>query len=272
MARKEVINEDGQIVHKYRRCDGMATYNIISGVFGVDNTLHLRDNSCRHYGPNCEIEVKICDNGNCYEFSKALNWTAEEHVCFHRLEKFWATKEEAYIEALQLSIESNVKYIADDLKHLEEDKAKLDGMQEKEVRYFTSDMAEIGASCYLEIDGVTRIIGTILLEDGTAGYLTNNNYLDEDRCDSYSGDRIILIEKKNRIKTERGDVVFVSSADYINYKENNAIERIKKSINVYKKSIERSERENNLLNSIIDRKDSLTYEQMVEMRNGEKKN
>jgi hypothetical protein len=263
MARKQVINERRYIVHKYRRCDGMATYNIISGVFGVASTLHLRDTSCNHSGPNCEIEVKICDNGNCYEFSKVLNWTAEEHVSFHRLEKFWATKEEAYIEVLHLNIESNVKYIADDLKHLEKDEAKLAGIQEKEVRYFTSDMAEIGATCYLETDGVTRIIGTILFEDGTAGYLTDNNYLDE-------GDRIILIEKENRIETERGDVVFVSGADFDNYKENNAIERIKKSINIYKKSIERSERENNLLNSIIDRKDSLTYEQMVEMRKGEK--
>lgn len=257
-------------VYKYRRCNGMATYNIISGVFGVDSTLHLRDTSCSHPGPNCEIEVVMCEDGKCYEFSKALNWTAEEHICFHRSEKFWATKEDAYIEVLHLNIESNTKYIADVLKHLEEDETKLDGMHEKEVRYFTSDMAKIGATCYLEIDGGTRIIGTILFEDGTTGYLTDNNYLDEDRYDSYGGDRIILIEKENRIKTERGDVVFTSWTDYDNYKTNNAIEKIKKSIDMYKKSIERSEREIKLFNSIIDRKDSLTYEQMVEMRKGEK--
>jgi hypothetical protein len=247
----------------------MATYNIISGVFGVDSTLHLRDTSCTHPGPHCEIEVVMCEGGKCYEFSKALNWTAEEHISFHRLEKFWATKEEAYIEALQLNVERSCKYIADDLKHLEEDEAKLAGMQEKEVRYFTSDMAELGATCYLKTDGTTRIIGTILFEDGTVGYLTDNNYLDEDRYDSYGGDRIILIERKNRIETERGDVVFVSKTDFDNHKENNAIERIKKSINVYKKSIERSEREIMLFNSILDRKDSLTFEQMMEMRKGE---
>ena len=255
-------------VYKYRRCHGMATYNIISGVFGVDSTLHLRDSSCRHLGPNCEIEVKICDDGNCYEFSKALNWTAEENISFHKLEKFWATKEEAYIEVLQLYIKSNVKEIADYLKRLEEYEAKVAGVQEEEVRYFTSDMAEIGATCYLEIDGGTKIIGTILFEDGTTGYLTNNNYLDVE--DSYDGDRIILIEKNNRIETERGDVVFASFTDYDNYKDNNAVEKIKKSINTFKKSIERSEREIMLFNSIIDRKDSLTYEQMVEMRKGEK--
>jgi hypothetical protein len=248
----------------------MATYNIISGVFGVDSTLHLRDTSCSHPGPNCEIEVVMCEGGNCYEFSKALNWTAEEHVSFHRSEKFCATKEEAYIEGLHLNIESNTKYIADVLKHLEEDETKLDGMHEKEVRYFTSDMAKLGATCYLEIDGGTKIIGTILFEDGTTGYLTDNNYLDDDRYDSYGGDRIILIEKDNRIETERGDIVFVSGTDFDNYKENIAIEKIKKSINTFKMSIERSEREINLFNSIIDRKDSLTYEQMLEIRKGEK--
>lgn len=256
-------------VYKHRTCNGMATYNIISGVFGVDSTLHLRDTTCSHAGPHCEIEVVMCDDGKCYEFSKALNWTAEEHISFHKLEKFWATKEEAYVEALQLNIERSCRYIADDMKHLEEDEAKLAGMQEKEVRYFTSDMAKMGATCYLESDGVTRIIGTITFEDGTAGYLTDNNYLDEDRFDSYGGDRIILIEKENRIETERGDVVFVSSTDFSNHKENNAVERIKKSINVYKKSIDRSEREIMLFESILDRKDSLTFEQMVEMRNGE---
>ena len=257
-------------VYKHRTCVGMATYNIISGVCGVDSTLHLRDTSCTHYGPHCEIEVVMCDGGKCYEFSKALNWTAEEHISFHRLEKFWATKEEAYVEALQLNIERSHKYIANDLKRLEEDEAKLAGMQEKEVRYFTSDMAKMGATCYLETDGTTKIIGTISFENGTVGYLTDNNYLDEDRYDDYGGDRIILIEKENRIETERGDVAFVSNTDFYNHKENNAVERIKKSIDVYKKSIERSEREIKLFNSILDRKDSLTFEQMMEMRNGEK--
>lgn len=255
-------------VYKHRTCVGMVTYNIISGVFGVDSTLHLRDTSCTHPGPHCEIEVVMCEGGKCYEFSKALNWTAEEHISFHRLEKFWATKEEAYIEALQLSIERSCKYIADDLKHLEEDEAKLAGMQKNEVRYFTTDMVKLGATCYLETDGVTRIIGTILFEDGTSGYLTDNNYLDENRFDSYGGDRIILFEKENRIVTERGDATFVSKIDFDNHKGNYAIERIEKSINVHKKSIERSEREIMLFNSILDRKDSLTFEQMVEMRNG----
>ena len=256
-------------VYKHRTCNGMATYNIISGVFGVDSTLHLRDTSCSHPGPHCEIEVVMCEGGKCYEFSKALNWTAEEHISFHKLEKFWATKEEAYIEALQLNIERHCKYIADDLKRLEEDEAKLEGMQEKEVRYFTSDMAKIGATCYLETDGVTRIIGTISFENGTTGYLTDNNYSDEDWDNGYGGDRIILVEIDNHIETERGDAVFVSGTDFDNRKGNNAIERLKKSIIVHKKSIERSEREIMLFNSILDRKDSLTFEQMVEMRKGE---
>ena len=256
-------------VYKHRAGVGMATYNIINGEFG-DNTLHLRDTSCTHSGPKCEIEVEKCNDGDCYQFSKALNWTAEEHISFHKLEKFWATKEEAYIEALQLNIERGRMYIADDLKHLEEDEAKLAGMQEIEVRYFTSDMAKLGATCYLETDGTTRIIGTISFENGSVGYLTDNNYLDEDRYDSYGGDRIILIEKENHIETERGDVVFVSKTDFDNYKGNYAVERIKKSIIVHKKSIERAEREIKLFNSILDSKDSLTYEQMVEMRNGKK--
>lgn len=255
-------------IYKYRSYNGMATYTIISGVFGIDKTLHLYDTSCTHPGPHCEIEVKIYENGKCYEFSKALNRTAKEYEYFHTLEKFWVTKEEAYIEALQLSIERRYKDITNDTKRLEDEEAKLANKQKKEVKYFTSDMAKINATCYLETDGFTRIIGIISFADNTTGYLTDNNYLDEDRYDSYGGDRIILVEKENRIETERGDVVFVSSTDYDNYKENLAIERIIKSIDMYKKSIDRLTRIIELCKSIIDRKESLTFEQMFEMRNG----
>lgn len=255
-------------IYKYRSCNGMATYTIISGVFGVDKILHLYDTTCTHPGPHCEIEVEMCEDRKCYQFSKALNHNAKEYEYFHTLEKFWATKEEAYIEALQLSIKRHHEDIIDNTKRLEEDEAKLAGMQKNEVQYFTSDMAKIGATCYLEIDDLTRIIGIISFADNTTGYLTDNNYLDEDRYDSYGGDRIILIEKENRIETERGDVVFVSSTDYDNYKENLAIERIIKSIDTYKKSIDCSTRVIELCKSIIDRKESLIFEQMFEMRNG----
>lgn len=129
-------------------------------------------------------------------------------------------------------------------------------------------MAKINATCYLEADGVTRIIGTILFADNTTGYLTNNNYSDEDRYDSYEGDRIILIKKENRIETERGDVVFASDTDFENYKENLAIERIIKSIDTYKKSIDCSTRNIELCKSIINQKESLTFKQMFDMRNG----
>jgi hypothetical protein len=258
-------------VYKYRSCNGMATYTIISGVFGVDKTLHLYDTSCTHPGPHCEIEVKMCENSRCYEFSKALNWTAKEYDYYHKLEKFWTTKEEAYIEALQISIKRHHEDITDNTRRLEEDEAKLAGMQKNEVQYFTSDMAKIGATCYLEIDGVTRIIGTILFEDGTTGYLTDNNYLDEDRYDSYGGDRIILIEKENRIKTEKGDVAFVSKTDFDNYKGNFKIERLIKSVDIYKKSIDCSTRIIKLCESIINQKESLTFKQMFDMRNGKVK-
>jgi hypothetical protein len=255
-------------VYKYRSCNGMATYTIISGIFGVDEILHLQDTSCTHPGPNCEIEVKMCENSRCYEFSKALNWTAKEYDYYHKLEKFWTTKEEAYIEALQLSIERRYKDITNDTKRLEDEEAKLANKQKKEVKYFTPDMANINATCYLETDSLISIIGTILFADNTTGYLTDSNYLDEDRYDSYEGDRIILIKKENRIETERGDVVFASSADFENYKENLAIERIIRNINTYKKYRDCSIRIIELCKSIINQKESLTFEQMFDMRNG----
>lgn len=92
-------------IYKYRYCVGMATYTIMSGVFGIDEILHLHDTSCTHSKPNCDIEVKMCENGKCYEFSKALNQNAKRYESFHKLEKFWATKEDAYIEALHLKAE-----------------------------------------------------------------------------------------------------------------------------------------------------------------------
>ena len=80
-------------------------------------------------------------------------------------------------------------------------------------------------------------------------------------CDSYSFNQLIT---QHRVDRDKAYIIGVGCKGKL------AIERIKKSINVYKKSIERSEREIMLFNSIIDSKDSLTYEQMVEMRNGKK--
>ena len=255
-------------VYKYRTCNGMITYNIISGVFGVDKILHLYDTSCTHPGPHCEIEVEMCEDGKSYQFLKALNWTAKEYEYFHKLEKFWTTKEEAYIEVLQSTIEKRYEDITIDTKRLEDEEAKLANKQKKEVKYFTSDMAKINAGCYLEADGFTRIIGTISFADNTTGYLTDNNYSDENVYDNYEGDRIILIEKESCIETERGDKVFASFSDFDNYKENHAIERIIKNIDTCKKSIDCSKRTIELCKSIINHKEPLTFEQMFNIRNG----
>lgn len=255
-------------VYKYRTCNGMITYNIISGVFGVDKILHLYDTSCTHPGPHCEIEVEMCEDGKSYQFLKALNWTAKEYEYFHKLEKFWTTKEEAYIEVLRSTIEKRYEDITIDTKRLEDEEAKLANKQKKEVKYFTSDMAKINAGCYLEADGFTRIIGIISFADNTTGYLTDNNYSDENIYDNYEGDRIILIEKESRIETERGDKVFASFSDFDNYKENHAIERIIKNIDTCKKSIDCSKRTIELCKSIINHKEPLTFEQMFDIRNG----
>jgi hypothetical protein len=162
--------------------------------------------------------------------------------------------------------------IAHITKRLEDEETALAKMQKKEVNDFTSDMAKINATCYLEDDGMTRIIGTIVFADDTIGYLTDNNYSDEDSYDSYEGDRIILIQKENHIETERGDKVFASFTDFENYKKNRVMDRIIKSINIHKKSIDSSTRAVELCKSIINQKDSLTFEQMFEMRNGKIKN
>ena len=87
-------------VYKYRSLQGIVEYKILNGQFGIDDTLHLQDTSCKHYGPNCEIEVVKSESGDCYQFSKALNSSAEEYIYFHNGEKFWATERDAYIDAI----------------------------------------------------------------------------------------------------------------------------------------------------------------------------
>lgn len=255
-------------VYKHRTGVGMATYNIISGVFGVDSTLHLRDTSCTHSGPKCEIEVTMCDNGKCYQFSKALNWTAETHIEFHRIEKFWATKEEAYVEALEISADSYRGYIADDDKRIEGISKKLEGMVKKSVHRASPKDIKLGASCFIKDAGDCRIIGVISFEDGKVGYLTDSNYNDDDWYDSYDGDRIILVEADGRIVTERGDIVYKSRTDYENHKKNEEIDKQTELLSNYKRHLEQHIKTLRKINDIIGSKDTLTFEQMFEMRNG----
>ena len=256
------------VVYKYRQCFGIIVYEVLNGEFGSDSTLHLRDTSCTHPGPKCEIEVVKCDDGDCYQFSKALNWTAMEYDYYHKVEKFWANKEDAYVEGLQIIANGYRDNIDDAERRIVKNNEALKGLQEKEVNYFNTALAKLDSYCYIENEGRCRIIGTINFSDGTTGYLTDNNY-GEDRWDSYEGDRIILKEKENtgRIITERGDVVYLSADDFQNHKTNNHIKKLTEEVERYKKSIGgwilRIER----INSIISKRKHLTIDQMMEMFN-----
>ena len=250
-------------VYKYRTTQGIAEYEILKGEFGVDDTLHLRDTTCQHYGPKCEIEVVKCEDGNGYQFAKALNANAEEYIYFHQMEKFWATKEEAYVEGMELAIESYYRSIADNEQKIVEAEAQLAGMKRMKVQYFTSEMVKSENLCYVEHEGTCRIIGTILFDDGRVGHLTDSNYSDDD-----GGDRIILIENKatGRIMTENNEFVFASKQDFDNIKSNEKLGRLKKSIETYREIIKSYTLNIERTNSIICQKDTLTIEQMKKMR------
>lgn len=255
-------------IYKYRTTQGIAEYEILKGEFGVDDTLHLRDTTCQHYGAKCEIEVVKCESGDCYQFSKALNANAEEYIYFHKLEKFWATKEEAYVEGMEMAVESYYHSIAENEKRIVEAEEKLAGMKKVKIQYFTSEMVKSENLCYVENEGICRIIGTILFDDGRIGHLTDSNY--SEGYDGYEGDRIILIENKatGRIMTENGESVYVSEQDYKNIKANKLIETLTKSIENNRKGIESYTLSIERLNSIIGQKDILTIEQMRDIRNG----
>lgn len=257
-------------VYKYRTVHGIVEYEILKGEFGIDDTLHLRDTSCKHPGANCEIEVVKCEDGDCYQFSKALNANAEEYIYFHKLEKFWATKEEAYVEGMEMAVKSYYNSIAENEKRIVEAEEKLAGMKNVKIQYFTSEMVKSEKLCYVEDEGTCRIIGTILFDDGRIGHLTDSNYSEGYGGYGYEGDRIILIENKatGRIMTENGESVYVSEQDYKNIKANKLVETLTKSIENNRKGIESYTLDIERLNTIIGQKDTLTIEQMRDIRNG----
>lgn len=257
-------------VYKYRQLWGIAEYNIIDGEFG-DSTLHLQDTTCGHYGPKCEIEVVKCDDDNCYQFSKALNSSADEYIYFHKGEKFWATERDAYIDAIRIRIKNCQKNITNDEKQLADTQDELASINGGDVHYLTSATAKVGTNIYVHNEGGCRIIGIIIFEDGTTGYLTDNNY-GENRWDSYEGDRIILKEKDNtgRIITERGDVVYLSKEDNDKYENNDKINLLNKRIENCQMSIERSTARLNNLQDVFDKRDTLTIDELISIVNQKK--
>lgn len=253
-------------VYKYRTLQGIVEYKILNGEFGIDNTLHLQDTTCKHSGSNCEIEVVKSENGNCYQFSKALNQNAKDYEYLHNLEKYCATKEDAYVEVLMSNINSYQDRIEEQKTRISDAESKLKGMEVKEVNYLMPD--SVTNTCYIDSIGVCDIIGTIRFKDGSEGYLTNSNYTAFD-CDGeyIEGDRIILVENKDngRMETEQGETVLLTEIDSDNYKFNNKIKDIIKiivdsnnAISTYRERIEKYK-------NIIDNKDSLDIDQMREM-------
>ena len=141
-------------------------------------------------------------------------------------------------------------------------------MKKMKVQYFTSEMVKSENLCYVENEGTCRIIGAIMFNDGKIGYLTDSNY--SEGYDGYEGDRIILIENKatGRIMTENNEFVFASKQDYDNIKSNENLGRLKKSIETYNDIIKSYTLNIERLNTIIGQKDTLTIDQMRDIRNG----
>ena len=116
-------------------------------------------------------------------------------------------------------------------------------------------------------NGSCRIIGIISFEDGTTGYLTDSNYTSD--WDDEEGDRIILVEDKNgcKIVSENGDLVFLSKTDSDNSENNNKIANLNKTVENYRRGIERStERLHNLQDAFI-RRNTLTLDELTAIAN-----
>jgi chaperonin cofactor prefoldin len=196
-----------------------------------------------------------------------LNSSAEEYDYAHKVEKFWATKREAYIDAIRVKIENCQKYIADDERRLAETQEKLVNISGGDVHYLTAATAKLGANCYVHDEGSCRIIGVISFEDGTTGYLTDSNYTSG--WDDGDGDRIILVEHKNgcKIVSENGDDVFLSKTDNDNNEINNKIANLNKMVENYQRGIERSTARLNNLQDALSRKDTLTIDELIAIAN-----
>ena len=253
------------VVYKYRSLYGIIKYEVLEGEFGVDNTLHLRDTSCSHYGDKCQIEVVMNEDGKSYRFSKALNDNAKRYEYFHTMEMYWNNKKDAFVEGLEISINSYRKSIEGYESEMAKTNKLLEDLQEKEVRYLTAEQVKIGKMYHVSNQGMCRIIGSILFEDGSKGYLTDDNY--DTRYDDGDGDRIILIEKNGKIISENNESVFLTTGDYENLKDNNEIVRLKKIVDRTTKNIANAIRRIEHYHNLISKKDTLTVEAMIEMRN-----
>ena len=181
------------------------------------------------------------------------------------MEKFWDNENDTFVEGLEISIDSSRRSIDDYEKELAKTLKELEGLQEKEVRYLTAEQVKIGEMYHVANQGMCRIIGSILFENGSKGYLTNDNYYTG--YDDGDGDRIILIEKNGKIITENNESVFLTTADCMNLKENEKIARLNKIVEINKTNVANAIRRIEHYHSLIEQRDILTVEAMIEMRN-----
>lgn len=253
-------------LYKYRKFEGITKYEIISGKFGIDTILHLKDTTCKHTGPNCEIEVEMCQDGKSYSFSQALNWTAQKYEHYHSNELFYDNEKDAFVDGLKMRI-NTLQYLIDEgIKTIDEENEKLENLTEKEVHYLTANNAETLKKGYIENEGTCNIVGTINFFDGKTGYLTDCNYMTHNYEDYEEGDRIILIENTyGNLVTESGCEVYLTETDFNNRKNNNNIENIKNIIDIKKKTIDNSVRIIESIKEIINKKDNLTVDEMIDM-------
>ena len=142
----------------------------------------------------------------------------------------------------------------------------MEGLTQKGVHYLRAFQVKIGEKYYVADTGMCKVIGSISFEDGSKGYLTNENYCSSSRFEE-DGDRIILIENGDKIVTENGDSVFLTTDDWTNLQINEKIDRLNYTVENIKRNIATAIRRIEHYHSLIDQRDILTFEAMNEMRN-----
>ena len=261
-----------EYLYKYSYAKRVAKYAVISGEIG-DINLKLRDVTNYKDGfsePNVSSEVLVIRHGKVYNFVEPLNEIAE--YCLHNLEgTYYMDEKTAILERVQKQLKDCTDSINGQTSNAEYIKERLSVLVEKDVHYLTCDNVQLGKTYYIAQVGTVKVIGIISGITGETSYLTDSNYNTHyANCDDESGDRIILVKEDNndRMKTEHGHTVFMSSNDWHHNRDNHNISLLKKELQQKESKIQYKKSELERLEYITKHHNVLTVTQILEIMEG----
>lgn len=255
-------------LYKHRGLNGIAVYEVIKNLLGTEGVLHLKDTTCKHHGPNCEISVIPTEDGKGFEFKECLNETAKEYSYYHEYEPFFETEKEAWIwkvKELKKHKEISILEIKKRIETTEAVVKDFSVVKQKDIEYLKTENADFDTEFATQDGEKGEIVAKVVYKSGKIGFLTDL-YNTEQDSDGYEIETdSIILQDKDGMLVANDKAVFPNIEMFNLSKDKKSLQIHENKLTDLKNQLKKAEERIKVFGEIIKNQDNLSVAEIKEM-------